>query len=349
MERRGLLDEKGLTALLEVLTREYRVIAPVPLEGGAYGLAPLKEADPSLVDLAGVRPYQPLKSFFLRPRQRVAEDFRTRVPDAGDRPFCLLGAKACDLSGMDVQDAVFLEGEFRDPFYGSARERNLIVTSDCGFAADTCFCTAMGGAPYAERGFDLNVSVLPDCWLLEAGSSAGESLMERLEEHLAPAGPESLKRRQMQRERVTAEVGRAVEEAGAVDQDRLEGVISEAYESPVWREEADRCVECGACNTICPTCHCFLLYDQMLQAGEEMEKLRVWDSCLLKGFARVAGGENPRPELWMRLRNRFEKKFDFFPRTEGIYACTGCGRCIACCPAEIDIREVLRRLVEDAR
>jgi ferredoxin len=153
----------------------------------------------------------------------------------------------------------------------------------------------------------------------------------------------------MQRERVTAEVGRAVEEAGAVDQDRLEGVISEAYESPVWREEADRCVECGACNTICPTCHCFLLYDQMLQAGEEMEKLRVWDSCLLKGFARVAGGENPRPELWMRLRNRFEKKFDFFPRTEGIYACTGCGRCIACCPAEIDIREVLRRLVEDAR
>ncbi len=349
MERRGLLDEKGLTALLEVLTREYRVVAPVPLEGGAYGLAPLSEADPSKVDLAGVRPYQPMKSFFLKPRQRVACDYQTRVPQGDEQPFCLLGAKACDLAGMAVQDAVFLEGEFRDPFYGSARERNLIVTSDCGFATDTCFCTAMEGAPYAEQGFDLNISVLPGSWLIEAGSEAGGSLMHRLEDHMRPADEESLERRRHQRDRVSAEVRQAVDESGVPDTGRLDGVVSKAYESPVWKDEADRCVECGACNTVCPTCHCFLLYDQMLQAGEEMEKLRVWDSCLLKGFARVAGGENPRPELWMRLRNRFEKKFDFFPKTEDIYACTGCGRCVSACPAEIDIREVLQRLVEDAR
>jgi len=114
----------------------------------------------------------------------------------------------------------------------------------------------------------------------------------------------------------------------------------------MWEEEAKACVECGACTLICPTCHCFLLYDQKDEA--RMARLRVWDSCMFKGYARVAGGANPRPKLWMRLRNRFDKKFDYFPKVADFYACTGCGRCISACPAKIDIRKVLKRLVENA-
>ena len=96
---------------------------------------------------------------------------------------------------------------------------------------------------------------------------------------------------------------------------------------------------------ICPTCHCFLLMDQ--KSGDEVSRFRQWDSCMLRNFGRVAGEGNPRPLLWMRLRNRFEKKFDFFPKVAGIYACTGCGRCISACPAKIDIRKVLTRLVRN--
>jgi len=76
-----------------------------------------------------------------------------------------------------------------------------------------------------------------------------------------------------------------------------------------------------------------------------MARMRAWDSCMLKDYARVAGGGNPRPELASRLRNRFEKKFNFFPKVSGVTACTGCGRCITACPAKIDIRKVLRRLI----
>ena len=76
--------------------------------------------------------------------------------------------------------------------------------------------------------------------------------------------------------------------------------------------DEETCVECGACNTICPTCHCFLLLDQL--GDRDLVRYRLWDSCLIKDFAEVAGGANPRPHLWMRLRNRFEKKFDFFPK-----------------------------------
>ena len=126
-------------------------------------------------------------------------------------------------------------------------------------------------------------------------------------------------------------------------QDRFEGIIEKNFESEIWKEEAQRCVECGCCTIICPTCHCFLLYDQKNETSQA--RLRVWDSCMIKDYAQVAGGGNPRPKLWMRLRNRFEKKFDFFPKVAKVYACTGCGRCITGCPAKIDIRRVLRRLV----
>ena len=107
------------------------------------------------------------------------------------------------------------------------------------------------------------------------------------------------------------------------------------------------CVECGACNMICPTCHCFLLVDQ--SADDKFQRLKVWDSCLMKRFARVAGGANPRKHLGERLRNRFIKKFDFFPEILGIYACTGCGRCIETCLGDIDIREVLKESCKAAK
>jgi ferredoxin len=95
----------------------------------------------------------------------------------------------------------------------------------------------------------------------------------------------------------------------------LEGVIRQAYEAPLWREEALRCVECGACNTVCPTCHCFLLLDQ-LHSGE-LDRFRLWDSCLLKDFAQVAGGANPRPQLWMRLREPLREEVRLLPAAGG--------------------------------
>ena len=140
------------------------------------------------------------------------------------------------------------------------------------------------------------------------------------------------------------EVQENIKTSEVPNEDVLTGAVEKNFKSQIWEDEAKTCVECGACNTICPTCHCFLLYDQKNE--NQMARLRIWDSCLLKNFATVAGGANPRPKLWMRLRNRFEKKFDFFPKVAKVFACTGCGRCISACPAKIDIRRVLKRLVE---
>ena len=122
----------------------------------------------------------------------------------------------------------------------------------------------------------------------------------------------------------------------------VQELVREGYNMDTWKQFMLTCVECGGCNFICDTCHCFLLADKKGQPKNK--KARVWDSCLYANYAKVAGGANPLKTRAQRLRNRFVKKFDFFVDNLGMPACCGCGRCIEVCPGKIDIREVLKDL-----
>jgi ferredoxin len=113
----------------------------------------------------------------------------------------------------------------------------------------------------------------------------------------------------------------------------------------VWQEEALRCVECGACIMNCPTCHCFLLFDA--KSKNEYLRSRIWDGCQYRNFTRVAGGANALKFREYRLRNRYIKKFEFFYERLNFYACTGCGRCIECCPGKIDLQKIFKRLAQN--
>ncbi|MFH1360613.1 MAG: 4Fe-4S dicluster domain-containing protein [Candidatus Omnitrophota bacterium] len=309
------------------------------------------------VVIGEVRSFEPLKAFFSRAREIVAEGFRDSVVGEERKPLCIVGVKACDLKGFKVQDHVFsAQGgsasggknhDDEDPFYIKNRQENLIISADCTCAIRTCFCLAVDVRPYPEENFDLNLSQVQGGFIISVGSPRGQKIIDQnpsfFEDHSKAAKNEQ----QVLRKKVTNEVEENIQRTSVPRQDQYAGIIEKGFESEIWSDEAKTCVECAACNAICPTCHCFLLYDQ--KDEDKMARLRIWDSCMIKDFARVAGGANPRPKLWMRLRNRFEKKFDFFPKVAGVYACTGCGRCITACPAKIDIRRVLKRLVEYAR
>ncbi|NQT28011.1 MAG: 4Fe-4S dicluster domain-containing protein [Candidatus Omnitrophica bacterium] len=328
---------------LDNLKKDYTVYLPAKL--GEQRLYQEYDSFGDDVVIGEVRALEPLKSFFFRAREVVAEGFKDDVPHSGDKPLAIVGVKACDLKGFKVQDHVFQNQDCPEPFYNKAREENLIISADCTCTIDTCFCLALGLKPYPQADFDLNLSEVNGGFVVAPGSKKGEDLISKNSSLFSDAGKEEIEEKDKQRLKVISAVDKNVKTNKIPNQESFEGIIEKNYDASIWKDEAETCVECGACNVICPTCHCFLLYDQ--KDAKRMARLRIWDSCMIKDFARVAGGANPRERLWMRLRNRFEKKFDFFPKIADFYACTGCGRCISACPAKIDIRKVLKKLVSN--
>ncbi|MCF7907747.1 MAG: 4Fe-4S dicluster domain-containing protein [Candidatus Omnitrophica bacterium] len=338
------ISSDNFSKFLENLNKDYQVF--VPVKKGQQRFYDKFDSSTSEFVVGEVRAFEPVKSFFLKARQKVASGFSPDLPQSPSKPFAIVGVKACDLKGFKIQDYVFDNPDYQDPFYLKLRQDSLIISADCTCVIDTCFCAALGLKPYPKDNFDLNLSVVDDGFVVESGSDKGESILKQYTLLFRQTREDLVVTRDKKREKITGEANANLSKNTVPDQSSFKDVVQKNYESKIWEDEAKTCVECGACNAICPTCHCFLLYDQ--KDKDKMERLRIWDSCMIKDFARVAGGANPRERLWMRLRNRFEKKFDFFPKVAAEYACTGCGRCITACPAKIDIRKVLKKLVDNA-
>lgn len=338
------LSKKNFKEFLDALKKDFRVFVPVKKEDHIFYREYTESTDD--ITVGEVRAFEPLKAFFTRAREVVAEGFSPDVPHSADKPIAVVGVKACDLKGMKIQDHVFSDHDHADAAYNKMREENLIISADCTSVIDTCFCLAMGVKPHPTEDFDINISEIDNGFLVEIASEKGKKVCEKISYLFQPVDGTFISRRDKIREKVDVEVQGNIRESEVPGEHDLEGVIEKNFDADIWEDEAKPCVECGSCTIICPTCHCFLLYDQKNE--EKMARLRMWDSCMIKDYAHVAGGGNARPRLWERLRNRFEKKFDFFPKTAEIYACTGCGRCISGCPAKIDIRKVLKRLVDNA-
>jgi len=331
ISRRDLFDLFGRLAV------ESRVVVPYArLEKLHFGEFDPKKED--LIELGGVRQSQPLKSFISHARERVTG------PDEKKKGLVIAGVKACDLSSLLLQDFVFRGGDVEDQFYSANRDSTTIIAADCTYAGETCFCAAMDGAPYPRNFFDLVLSAVDNYFLVEIGSEKGRKMVDDYKLFFKSPSSHAPDMRQALRDRVLKQVQDFVSNRGTPNTALIKGAVKKNYHlEGFWQDMASTCVECGACNLACPTCHCFLLSDEKTASGPK--RFKSWDACLYNTFARVAGGSNPRRHLHERLRNRFDKKFDFFPEVLNYFACTGCGRCIEACPGNIDIREVLKGLV----
>jgi ferredoxin len=296
--------------------------------------------------LGEFRQTEPLKALFFPAREFIGKWKATTVREAMPERI-ILGVKNCDLSSLAIFDHVFLHGDYADPYYKESREKTILVACDCNSNLDVCFCTAVGEQPWATGGYDINVAETPDGFVFESGSERGKQLLLSARQYLEPAGPELLETLENQRRRRYGELIDNCQAHGLEPGTDWRNAIDRAFESDLWEDFAEDCVECGACNFICCTCHCFLLADG-LDAEGAPARTRLWDACLYSGFAATAGGGNARPLRAQRLRNRFDKKFSFFPQVLGRYACDGCGRCTEACIANIDIRDVLRRAVDES-
>lgn len=348
------LDEAGLDAMIRALAGQgFRVLGPVrrdeaivheeisgtaelargwieDQDGGTYRLR--REGEAFFGHTTGPSPW---KRVLHPPRQPLwrmdrGPDGPAITPAAPDRTrHALIGLRACDLAAIAVQDKVFLDGPYRDPHYAARREGLFLVAVNCGRAARTCFCASMGTGPRVQAGHDIALTeIAPGRFLAEAGSPQGQALLDRLPTAPATAADQAAS------DQATADA--LVQMGRRLDTDGLPELLRANPDHPRWTEVADRCLNCGNCTMVCPTCFCTTVEEDSALDGSSVARESRWASCFTLDFSHVHGGP-VRPGAKSRYRQWMTHKLATWHDQFDTSGCVGCGRCITWCPVGIDI------------
>ena len=253
-------------------------------------------------------------------------------------PTAVIGVRACDLAALAIQDRHFLEGHYADAHYAARRKALFLVAVHCTHPAATCFCASTGDGPEARSGWDLALAELDEGYRVSAGTAAGQHVLTHLD--LEPASEATAR----QAEEEIAAAARAQQRS--LPGRNLRDSLFANLDHPRWEEVAGRCLACGNCTLVCPTCFCHREDEQPALDGTRTEHTRSWDSCFAPGHAHLAGF-NVRPDIRSRYRQWLTHKLGSWHDQFGRSGCVGCGRCISWCPTGIDITEEARAICGD--
>jgi sulfhydrogenase subunit beta (sulfur reductase) len=257
----------------------------------------------------------------------------------------ILGLPACDVEGIAYDDHFFCGREFNDFYYHEARRKLTLISFVCNEPPmTTCFCGSMReGGPHASGGYDLQVTALADSYFVEVGTEKGVALIDSGRELFRESSATEREDAVRLWKRAKNLTSKDVPPIG----DTLRAMAARKPDDLFFEEYARRCISCGGCNYSCPTCTCFNVMDR--GSLNEGLRSRVMDSCIFSGYYRMAGGHVARATVASRTAQRYFCKLLWDEKKFGRSGCVGCGRCITTCPVAIDIRDVMRRLVEAGR
>lgn len=287
---------------------------------------------------------QALKPLTFAPQEtlwRVTHDveqglgFEAVTPEVS--PLAVIGVRACDLAARKLQKAHFLRAEIPDPGFRARYEALFIVAVDCSHPADTCFCASTGDGPAADSGYDMAISELDEGFLLRVGTARGQGVLNTL--GLAPASPAQLQAARNELNNAAQSQARSLPGAELRDE------LFARQDHPHWAEVAQRCLACGNCTAVCPSCFCSAYETHPALDGATSEQVRLWDSCFSFEHSNLHG--HPlRDDIRLRYRQWLTHKLGGWHDQFGRSGCTGCGRCISWCPVGIDLTEEVAALLQ---
>lgn len=330
--------KENIKELLRVWTKEYDVLAPTKTTRGDCMFDTFQE-DSFTLDYG--KPPLPPKSVFLPHSEvifRVEKNTFREVVTAQN--VILFGIRSCDMMGL-LQCASFMTRDREDIYYSAKKDAAMTVVMACpGPQNETCFCTTTLSGPVAQKGFDLLFYDMGDVFLIETGSQRGEKLLS--------SGSLVDMDNTVSKEKIKAFTQKATESISLVKdvQDAMNRLKDGSADEGVWDYFGRKCIVCGGCTFVCPTCTCFNVYDHEEDPGSGI-RARAWDACLYGGFTREASGHNPRSTQASRLKRRHEHKLLYYNETdiqESLCGCVGCGRCSDYCPVHIGALEVVKKI-----
>ncbi|MER6185879.1 4Fe-4S dicluster domain-containing protein [Streptomyces sp. NPDC001652] len=358
----AVLDRDGLDALVAALVARGRTVIGPTVRDGAIVLAELSSADDlpfgwgveleaghyrlvrrddgaAFAHSAGPQSW---KSFLHPSRERLWSADRTpegEVSFTADEPetpsYAFLGVRPCDLRAIAVQDRVLTGGRYADTGYGRRRSRAFLIAAECTEPGATCFCVSTGGGPAADAGYDLALTEVDGRFLVRVGSEEGAELLEQVPHRIA--GPDSESAARAAVDAARDRMGRSLP---PVD---LRDLMGASLDAERWDDVASRCLTCGNCTMVCPTCFCTTTEEVTDLTGDHTERWQRWDSCFDLDFSYLHGGP-VRFSARSRYRQWLTHKLSTWHDQFGTSGCVGCGRCITWCPAGIDITEEVAAL-----
>jgi sulfhydrogenase subunit beta (sulfur reductase) len=335
----GIIAKKEMKRLVEAVRENAVFHAPVDCDGDVR-LVEVVPGDKISLEYPNFRLPVKREVFPWCEALYEHENGHTKETPTSEEKRVIFGVRPCDAASILMLDSVLLksppqepenERAYDDPYYRARREATLIIALACNNPEQTCFCTSVDGGPFGEKGADVMACDLGDTILLHAVTEKGQAFLAEYENLFGKPSPDHLRQRNERKTAVEKKITE-IELAGVSE------ALGRNDESAFWVKMAERCLACGVCTYLCPTCHCFGFQDEA--RGGRSRKNRIQDSCMFPSFTLEASGHNPRPRQADRLRQRIMHKLRYARENYGQLFCVGCGRCITSCPVNIDIREI---------
>jgi len=342
-----VLKREDVLSVVDLLRQQgYEVLAPFRERDRDTCYEAVTDENRARLELHLPNPFYPPKRFVFPQVERlmtIKTNGSVQVePNYMERKRAIFGIRSCDVAAIAHLDRFYLGRDYRDIYYEKRRQNLFLVNLVCTDAAQDigkdCFCLCTDTGPAARAGFDLQLMDLGDEFLAVAGSTWGENLFAN-----PIFRPATLAHVEWRRN-LLAKVRTRFQNNTSWFSATVRYVSQSEVLEKTWEEIGNRCVECGGCTYVCPTCTCFTVADRGLGIGQ-FERVRMWDSCALSGFTRMAGGFNPRRAVHDRRNRRFFRKLAYyFILREKSVACVGCGRCAAVCHGDIGMPTVVEMI-----
>jgi sulfhydrogenase subunit beta (sulfur reductase) len=331
------VSKKDITKLLSQWSQQFTVFAPSK-ESGVAEMAEWDGKDTSFLDWYR-NTVVPPKASFLPPMeemfrfQKDKEGYRIELPP-NEHKQLIFGVRPCDARALAIIDANFKD-LYQDPYYLPKRTSTVLVGLGCTNPGESCFCTSLGISPAESTDVDLMLTDIGDQFLVEEITDKGKELIAKTS-GLKEATKDDETKAKEAKEAASQRITRKINTEGIIDK-----LLASFDDEDYWEKIAAKCISCGVCTLLCPTCYCFDINDELVR--QEGTRFRSLDSCSFPVYTKMPM-ENPRQEKWRRVRQKVCHKFGFFPMSFNVIACTGCGRCIRLCPVNWDITQTLASL-----
>jgi sulfhydrogenase subunit beta (sulfur reductase) len=328
------VSKKDIAKLLNQWRQEFAVFAP-SRESGVATMAKWEGKDTGFLDWYRNTVVPPKSNFLPQMEemfnfQKDTEGYHIELPPDGEKQL-IFGIRPCDARAIKIIDTNFKD-LYKDPYYLSRRNSAVLIGLGCTSPSESCFCTSLGISPAESGDVDLLLTDIGSELLVEAVSAAGKKLIAKTSGLKAATKNDEARAKEVKKAAYN-KVTRRINAEGIVER-----LLASFDDQEFWEKVAAKCISCGICTLLCPTCYCFDINDELTR--QQGTRFRSLDSCAFPVYTKMPM-ENPRAEKWRRVRQKVCHKYGFFPMSFKDIACTGCGRCVRLCPVNWDITQVI--------